>query len=53
MIPKGSKGAGRIGGHGQSGDDQTATVGAVTAGAPTIPIRERQGERTCRHDHRQ
>ena len=47
------KGAGIIGGHGQSGDDQFSTVGAETAGSPTISIGKRRGECTRLHDHRQ
>ena len=50
--PKKIKGAGIIGRHGQSGDDQDTTTGAATAGAPVISIGEQQGQCTRRHNLR-
>ena len=42
------QGAVRIGRHGHPGDNQASTAGSTTAGAPSIKIGERQGERPRR-----
>ena len=52
-IMKVREGAGRIDGHGQSWDDQAATVVTAKDGSSTLPFEDRQGERKRRHDHGQ